>query len=97
MGRAKSEASEIHKLLAQRILTLRVDRGWTQDVLAELAGVHRNYIGHLEHAEHNVGLENIFKLATAFEMPIGELLTFPVNQYGKDYVHIGGTAWSVKQ
>jgi transcriptional regulator with XRE-family HTH domain len=76
MGRAEFEAKNIHRLFAQRILMLRTDRGWSQEVLAELAGLHRNYIGHVERDEINVGIENIFKLAIAFEMSIGELLTF---------------------
>ena len=35
------------KKLAERIRILRVTRRWSQEVLAELAGLHRNYMGHI--------------------------------------------------
>jgi transcriptional regulator with XRE-family HTH domain len=84
MARTKYKAKEIHRLLAHRVLTLRTERGWTQEVLAELTGLHKNYIGSVERAQINMGLENILKIAAAFDLSIGELLTFPVNQYGKN-------------
>jgi transcriptional regulator with XRE-family HTH domain len=31
-----------------RIRELRADRGWSQEELADVSGVHRTYIGHLE-------------------------------------------------
>ncbi|WP_298158673.1 c-type cytochrome [Ferrovum sp.] len=40
---------------------LRVARGWSREVLAELAGLHRNYVGHVERGEVNVGLENLMR------------------------------------
>jgi transcriptional regulator with XRE-family HTH domain len=64
----------IHQQLARRIRLLRVSRGWSQEVLAELAGLHRNYIGHVERAEVNIGLANLAKIAHAFEIPVHELL-----------------------
>ena len=64
----------IQQQLAKRIRMLRASRGWSQEVLAELAGLHRNYIGHVERAEVNIGLINLAKIAHAFEVPVHELL-----------------------
>ena len=64
----------IQQQLAKRIRVLRASRGWSQEVLAELAGLHRNYIGHVERAEVNIGLTNLAKIAHAFELPVHELL-----------------------
>lgn len=64
------------KALSLRVKLLRVGRGWSQETLAELAQLHRNYIGHLERSEVNIGLENLQQLSGAFDMSIGELLTF---------------------
>jgi transcriptional regulator with XRE-family HTH domain len=64
----------IQQQLAKKIRVLRVSRGWSQEVLAELSGLHRNYIGHVERAEVNIGLANLAKIARAFEVPVYELL-----------------------
>ena len=57
---------------------LRDERGYSQEKLAERAGLHRNYIGGVERGERNVGLENIVKLAKALSVPPKELFAdFP--------------------
>lgn len=35
-------------------------------MLAEKAGLHRTYIGAIEHGRHNVSLDNVVKIAGAF-------------------------------
>jgi len=62
------------KRLAQRIRLLRTNRGWSQEVLAELSGLNRSYIGAVERAEHNIGLDNIERIADALETGVPELL-----------------------
>ena len=64
----------LRKRLGDRVKLLRFQRGWSQEVLAELTGLHRNYIGHVERAELNVGFKNIHLLATAFSMTMSEFL-----------------------
>lgn len=68
--------SEIVKKLAARIRMLRAERRWNQDVLAEISGLHRNYVGHVERGQVNPGLVNIDKFARAFDMSVSELTRF---------------------
>ncbi|HQU16991.1 MAG: hypothetical protein B7Z66_12475 [Chromatiales bacterium 21-64-14] len=60
--------------LARRVRLLRIARGWSQEVLAELSGLHRTYIGSVERAERNISLDNIEKIARALETPIPALV-----------------------
>ncbi len=62
------------KRLAQRVRLMRTRRGWSQEVLAELSGLNRSYIGAVERAEHNIGLDNIERIAEALETGLPELL-----------------------
>jgi transcriptional regulator with XRE-family HTH domain len=62
------------KQLAQRVRLLRTNRGWSQEVLAELSGLNRSYIGAVERAEHNIGLDNIERISRALETSIPDLL-----------------------
>lgn len=58
----------------QRVRQERTTRKLSQEQLAELAGVHRTYIGMIERGEKNITLENIEKLAKALELKPDELL-----------------------
>lgn len=69
-----SDQDDLRRLLARRMRVLRAMRGWSQEMLAELSGLHRNYIGHVERAEVNIGLENLSKIARAFGLPAYALL-----------------------
>ncbi len=73
----RSGAKRARELLATRLRTLRFMRGWSQDTLASLAGLHRTYISSIERGRRNVGLDNLERLARAFELTIGEIFTPP--------------------
>ena len=60
--------------LALRVRLLRAGHGWSQEDLAEQSGLHRNYIGHIERADLNAGLDNIEKIARAFGITLCALL-----------------------
>jgi len=67
-------AGSVRELLGSRIRDLRHARGWSQEDLADLCGLHRTYIGSVERAERNVGIDTLGKLAVAFGVSAYELL-----------------------
>ena len=57
----------------KKVREVRVKRGLSQEALADIANVHRTYIGMVERAEKNITLLNIQKLAKALKIDIREL------------------------
>jgi transcriptional regulator with XRE-family HTH domain len=64
---------EILRLFGERLRELRTERNLSQEQLAELASLDRNYIGQIERAERNVALVNIVRIAKALEVEPAEL------------------------
>jgi transcriptional regulator with XRE-family HTH domain len=71
MSRATKTAESI---FGARLRDLRTERGISQEKLAELAGLHRNYIGHLERGEKTASLNVIVRLSASFDTSVTELL-----------------------
>jgi transcriptional regulator with XRE-family HTH domain len=61
-------------LLGERVRELRLAKGLSQEKLAELAKLHRNYIGSIERGQKNIGVISIVKLAHALSERPSELL-----------------------
>ncbi|OGG30276.1 transcriptional regulator [Candidatus Gottesmanbacteria bacterium RIFCSPLOWO2_01_FULL_46_21] len=58
----------------QRVREERVKQKLSQEEFADIAGVHRTYVGMIERAEKNITLANIHKIAKALKLPINKLL-----------------------
>ena len=61
----KVRRSDPRALFGKRVRELRTERGLSQERLAELSDLHRNYVGGVERGERNIGLLNIVRLAHA--------------------------------
>lgn len=60
--------------LARNLRQLRAAKGVSQEALADLAGLHRTYVGSVERCERNISIDNIEKLAIALGVTPAELL-----------------------
>lgn len=65
--------TEINKRVGLNVRKYREKKGWTQEHLAYEADLHRAYIGQIERAEKNIGLQNLEKISKALMIEI-ELL-----------------------
>lgn len=69
-------AKNICKRFGQRIKKLRLEKGWSQEKMAEVADFHRTYIGMVERGERNPSLKSIERFAKAFDVTIKELFWY---------------------
>ena len=58
----------------ERVRKLRKEKGLSQEALADLAGIERSYMGHIERGDQNITLIKIFQIAEALEMSPGYLI-----------------------
>ena len=63
------------KALGKRIRDLRQDKGWSQERLANEAGMHRTYMWGIERGVRNPSLRHLTCIAEALDCPIAELFT----------------------
>ncbi|MEN0064409.1 MAG: XRE family transcriptional regulator [Myxococcota bacterium] len=68
---------EASQNLAQSLSQLRELRGWTQQRLADLAGVPRPTVANLESGSANPTLAVLVRLATALQVTLDELVSPP--------------------
>jgi transcriptional regulator with XRE-family HTH domain len=59
----------------KRLRELRLQRGISQEKLAEIADLHRNYVGVLERGGQSASLDAICKLAHALKVKPADLLS----------------------
>jgi transcriptional regulator with XRE-family HTH domain len=62
------------KKLGEQVRNLIKAKGLSQEKLAELSGLHRNYIGGIERGERNLSFLNLLRIARALEISPSELL-----------------------
>lgn len=65
------------ELFAARLRQERCDKGLSQESLADLAGLHRTYVGSVERSERNISIDSMERLAKAIGVELADLLRFP--------------------
>jgi transcriptional regulator with XRE-family HTH domain len=64
---------EILVEFGKKVREERLKQGLSQERLAEIAGLHRTYIGMIERAEKNITLENINKICKALSIDLSAM------------------------
>lgn len=65
---------ESRKIFARNLKETRVKQGLSQEELADIAGLHRTYVGSVERGERNISIDNMERLASALNITIQDLL-----------------------
>lgn len=67
-------APHARELFARNVRSIRTARGLSQEALAFNCDLHRTYIGSIERAERNVGVDSMERIAAALHTELPELL-----------------------
>ena len=67
---------DIKKRFGEKVKTLRIEKGWSQEKLALTADLDRTYVPGIEAGRRNVSIVVIEKLAKALNVDLTEILNF---------------------
>ncbi len=70
----KKPKTSARNTFAQNLREARKAKGLSQEDLAELADLHRTYIGSVERGERNISIDNMERLAISLDTTIQALL-----------------------
>jgi transcriptional regulator with XRE-family HTH domain len=62
------------RIFGATVRQLREAKSWSQEELAEQAGLNRSYIGEIERGKVAASIVTVDKLARAFDVPMANLL-----------------------
>jgi transcriptional regulator with XRE-family HTH domain len=65
----------IRAALARNLRRIRASHGLSQEALADLAGLHRTFVGSVEREERNISIDNVARLAGALGVTAADLLS----------------------
>ncbi|HEY5618811.1 MAG TPA: helix-turn-helix transcriptional regulator [Vicinamibacterales bacterium] len=66
-------ADAVPKALGKRIRQLRQAKGWSQEFLADEAGMHRTYMWGIEQGVRNPSVRHLTRIADALGVSLGAL------------------------
>jgi transcriptional regulator with XRE-family HTH domain len=72
--KTKPSKPSARRIFAENLRKARLAKEFSQEDLAELANLHRTYVGSVERAERNVSIDNMERLAAAVGVSLPSLL-----------------------
>jgi transcriptional regulator with XRE-family HTH domain len=70
---ATAQQHRLRKVFGNAVRRARKEQGLSQEALADLAGLHRTFVGFVERAETNISIDNIGRIADALRLPAAQL------------------------
>lgn len=80
MSTDKHQTGEARRRIAANVRRLRLERGLSQEGMAELANFHRTYVSQLERCVTNISIDGLERLANALSVDVTKLLEEHVAQ-----------------
>ena len=71
--RVAKRAEAVAKTLGKRIRQLRNTKGWSQEYLADEAGMHRTYLWGIEQGVRNPSIRHLVQIADALGVSVAAL------------------------
>jgi transcriptional regulator with XRE-family HTH domain len=68
----------------KRIKLARIERDWSQESLAERAGLTATYLSNVENAHSKASLATFVKIANALERGVDDLLSDSIRECGRE-------------
>ncbi|MCG8313734.1 MAG: helix-turn-helix domain-containing protein [Pseudomonadales bacterium] len=59
----------------ERVRQIRKEKGLSQEALADLAGIDRSYMGHIERGDQNITLTKIYQISEALRVSVSDLIS----------------------
>lgn len=69
-----TKKSNARLIFAKKLRKFRNEQNLSQEMLAELSGLHRTYISSVERGERNISIDNMEKIAQALQISICDLV-----------------------
>ena len=73
-GVKRTPKSPLRDVLARNMRLLRAEKGWSQERLAEEAGLNRTYLSAVERSEQNISIDNLYRVAKGLGVEAHTLL-----------------------
>ena len=77
------EFKELWSAVGKAVRELRKRHRLSQEELCVAAGLNRTYVSDIERGERNVSISVLFKISTAFKIPLTELIQLAEQIYKK--------------
>ena len=70
---------KISKRLGKTLKEIRLEKGLTQESLAEIINIHPTYVGKIESGKSNISIETLFLFSRALKTSLHKIFEFDKN------------------